>query len=75
MPLSAGNMIELVDVYFPGEGKPRAPFLPVRAGVVSLPEAPAGYRWTFWKRVPINVIAVNVDQAKRLIAEQGFYPQ
>ena len=25
------------------------------------------------KHVPINIIAVRVDQTKRLVAEQGFY--
>jgi hypothetical protein len=68
-------MIELVDVYYPGEGKPRPPFLLVGAGATLLPPATPGNRWTFWKRVPINIIAVNVDQARRLITEQGYYLQ
>ena len=69
-------MIEIVDVYYPGDAKPRPPFLLVRAGARDgFPAAPGGEKWTFWKQVPINIIAVNVQQAGRLLEEQGYYLQ
>jgi hypothetical protein len=67
-------MIPLVDVYHAGEDRPQAPFVLVPCGAVP-PEPPKGSRWTLWKTVPLNVIAVDVDQARRLLEVQGYYIQ
>jgi hypothetical protein len=49
-------MIEMVDVYHPGEELPMPPFLLVSAGTRSLIPAPPGTKWHFWKQVPINIM-------------------
>jgi hypothetical protein len=67
-------MIELVDVYHSDDTKPQPPFLLVRAGERNLP-APKTEKWTFWKRVPINIVAVDQEQAEQLITQQGYYLQ
>jgi hypothetical protein len=69
----------LVDVYHSGRDEKRAaaPF----CFVLSIERLPAHpYRkgddaWQFWKRVPLNSIAVDVHQALSSIAEFGFYVQ
>jgi hypothetical protein len=69
-------MTPLVDVYHTGQDRPYPPFLILRSGAAVLqPSPPKGSRWTFWKKVPLNVIAVDVMRAKRLLETQGYYIQ
>ena len=72
-------IIQVVDVYHSGQhGRPRAPFLLVAPGTVKgqlpSPNDPYG-RWTFWKQVPINIIAMQPGVAASTIKQQGYYVQ
>lgn len=51
------------------------PLLLVSAGTRSLIPASRGTTWHFWKQVPVNVIAVDVERARRSIQTQGHYLQ
>lgn len=67
--------IQLVDVYHSGKDRLRAPFLLVKSGWprTRLPAPQAS--WTFWKTVPINLIAVSPEKAALNIKEQGYFIQ
>ena len=71
--------IQVVDVYHSGDDRrPRAPFLLVASGTAKaqLPApTPPWAQWTFWKQVPISVIAVQPTVAAATIREQGYYLQ
>jgi hypothetical protein len=68
----------VIDVYHSGSGRtPRPPFVFVRSGADRLPDHPHGEKivWNYWKKMPLEKIAVTPGQAERHIAVRGFYVQ
>jgi hypothetical protein len=68
----------MIDVYHSGRGKRVvAPFVLVPAGMVRLPPHPGGARndWNYWKRVPLQEIALVPSNAERAIRAAGFFVQ
>ncbi len=65
----------IVDIYHSGRGKRVvAPFVIVPAGMVRLPNHPDGTRieWNYWKRVPLQEIALVPSAAEKDIRARGF---
>jgi len=70
--------IPIVDVYHSGDAKrPVPPFLLVPPGAPRkhLPEPSGGKLWTYWKRVPVNLIAVHPSLALERIKTLGYFLQ
>jgi len=70
--------VQIVDVYHSGDARRTVPpFLLVPSGAPKehLPEPTGGKLWTYWKRVPVNLIAVQPVLALERIKTQGYFIQ